>query len=371
MTDLLASRSFSLDDQVASPDCRPTSIRCIWTRTSRGAPRSARRSCTAFTRSLWAANAVLQRFSDRDRQHLRPVSCNRSYLDELASVRLKRRTDRQIDVEVVAADTVVALIKLSSVPGKAAAGQPEFAPSAPRQLSVPINPSFEQLAGQTGAVAIVEADLAVAVSGARERHRAAGDQGLAGNVANRRHGMSRTALAVCRPRHQFQPGCGSSRRPRLRSRPRSTRAFGRCRSISPVTARPAGWTPLHARRRRPRPGCSEIMTARFRAAVRRIRDRWSSAVRAASARSRRGSSPPAADMPSSPTGTATRKPNEVAADIVSVGGHARSCVTMRCSRQPNSCKSIGAGRLLLLFRDAENLPAQVRPLRSRISCAAS
>ena len=52
------------------------------------------------------------------------------YLDEPAQVRIRDRTDSQIQFEVVAAGTAVALITLSSQPGKFAAGS---APPARRR----------------------------------------------------------------------------------------------------------------------------------------------------------------------------------------------------------------------------------------------
>lgn len=159
MTDLLASRSFSLDDQTdfarLSSDFNPIHLdQHFARRTQAGAP-----IVHGIHTLLWATDAVLQaspiRVANIFARFPQPL-----YLDEVASIRLKSRTERQIDVEVVAADTVIALIKLSSEPGKTAAGQQEFAHDAPQQLSEPINPTFAELAGQTGAVTIVGADIA-------------------------------------------------------------------------------------------------------------------------------------------------------------------------------------------------------------------
>ena len=159
MTDLIASRSFSLDDQTRfaqlSSDFNPIHLdQHFARRTQAGAP-----IVHGIHTLLWATNAALQaspiNIVDISARFPQPL-----YLDEVASVRLKRRTDRQIDVEVVAADTVIALIRLSSAPGKTAAGQQEFALDAPQQLSEPINPTFAELAGQTGTVTIGGADIA-------------------------------------------------------------------------------------------------------------------------------------------------------------------------------------------------------------------
>ena len=160
MTDLLASRSFGLDDQESfarlSSDFNPIHLdQQFARRTQAGAP-----IVHGIHTLLWAANAVLQASPISVVANVSARFPQPLYLDELASVRLKSRTDRQIDVEVIAADTIVALIKLAAVPAKKAAGQQAFAHSAPRQLPEPINPTFAELAGQTGAVTIVGTDIA-------------------------------------------------------------------------------------------------------------------------------------------------------------------------------------------------------------------
>ncbi len=159
MTGLLASRSFSLDDQTSfarlSSDFNPIHLdQNFARRTQAGAP-----IVHGIHTLLWAANAALMAFpigiANIVARFPQPL-----YLGEVASVRLKSRTDRQIDVEVVAANTVVALIKLSSIPGKIATSQREVTLNAPRQLSQPANPAFADLAGQTGAAAIIGTDIA-------------------------------------------------------------------------------------------------------------------------------------------------------------------------------------------------------------------
>jgi acyl dehydratase/NAD(P)-dependent dehydrogenase (short-subunit alcohol dehydrogenase family) len=159
MTGLLASRSFGLDDQTGfahlSSDFNPIHLdQSFARRTQAGAP-----IVHGIHTLLWAANAALKAFpitiANISARFPQPL-----YLDEVASVRLKSRTDRQIDVEVVAANTVVALVKLSSVPGKTATSPRQVALNAPGQLSQPANPAFTELAGQTGTVAIIVADIA-------------------------------------------------------------------------------------------------------------------------------------------------------------------------------------------------------------------
>jgi acyl dehydratase len=158
MTDPFASRVFSLDDQTTfarlSSDYNPIHLdQSFARRTQAGAP-----IVHGVHTLVWAANAVLQAFpmqvANITARFPQPL-----YLDEIASVRFKNRTDRQIDIEVVAADTVVALVKLSPVPGKMAAGHRPLTLTLPRPLSQPSNPAFDELSGQTGAAAIAEADF--------------------------------------------------------------------------------------------------------------------------------------------------------------------------------------------------------------------
>jgi acyl dehydratase len=158
MTDLLASRVFSLDDQTTfarlSSDWNPIHLdQSFARRTQAGAP-----IVHGIHTLLWAANAVLQAFpmqvANISARFPQPL-----YLDEVASVRFKNRADQQIDIEVVAADTVVALVKLSSEPGKMAASHQPLTPTSLRQLSEPANPAFEEFFGQTGAAAITGTEL--------------------------------------------------------------------------------------------------------------------------------------------------------------------------------------------------------------------
>ena len=151
--DALASRRFGLDDQVAfarlSSDWNPMHLDSAFARrTQVGAP-----VVHGIHNLAWAADAVLHRFplkvANIRAQFLQPL-----YLDETAHVRVRDRTDAQIEFEVVAANTVVALVKLSSQPSKSAAGSSRPATSAPSLFSEPSNLRFEQLAGQAGAVAI-------------------------------------------------------------------------------------------------------------------------------------------------------------------------------------------------------------------------
>ncbi|HEX9468508.1 MAG TPA: MaoC/PaaZ C-terminal domain-containing protein, partial [Bradyrhizobium sp.] len=104
----------------------------------------------------WAADAVLHSFSLKV-ANIRARFLQPLYLDELASVRIRDRTDKHIEFEIVAANAVVAWIKLSSERGKFAAA-PLWAVSAPSRISEPADLPFEQLAHQTGAVALGDQD---------------------------------------------------------------------------------------------------------------------------------------------------------------------------------------------------------------------
>jgi acyl dehydratase/NAD(P)-dependent dehydrogenase (short-subunit alcohol dehydrogenase family) len=156
INEALASRSFSPDDQVAfarlSSDWNPMHLdRAFARRTQVGAP-----VVHGIHHLAWSADAVLHRFP-LEVANIRARFLQPLYLDETAHVRIMERTDRLIEFEVVAADCVVARIKLSAQPGKFAA--PIVPPSVPAQLAEPVNLPFEQLAGQAGAVAIGDADV--------------------------------------------------------------------------------------------------------------------------------------------------------------------------------------------------------------------
>jgi NAD(P)-dependent dehydrogenase (short-subunit alcohol dehydrogenase family) len=154
----LASRRFSMDDQIAfarlSSDWNPVHRdHAFARRTQLGAP-----VVHGINNLAWAANAVLQCFpfkvSNIRARFLQPL-----YLDELASVRIRNRTDRLIEFQVVAANVAVALIRLSSGPGKFAVAGTPLATSTPVRMSQPADLRFEQLAGQSGAVATSDADI--------------------------------------------------------------------------------------------------------------------------------------------------------------------------------------------------------------------
>jgi acyl dehydratase/NAD(P)-dependent dehydrogenase (short-subunit alcohol dehydrogenase family) len=158
MTSPLASRRFSLEDQIAfaklSSDWNPMHLdQAFARRTQVGAP-----VVHGIHNLVWAADAVLRAFpipvANIRARFLQPL-----YLDEPASVRIKERTNQQIEFEIVAADIVVVFVRLSSEPGKRVAKIEPPAVSAAAPMAVPADLGFEQLAGQAGAVSIPEGDV--------------------------------------------------------------------------------------------------------------------------------------------------------------------------------------------------------------------
>ena len=153
----LASRSFSPNDQIAfarlSSDWNPMHLdRAFARRTQVGAP-----VVHGIHTLAWAANAVLDRFPLKI-LNIRARFPQPLYLDEPATIKIRARTDKQIEFEVIAAHTVVALVKLSSEPGKSKAAVAQPTPSTPVPIAQPADLRFEQLAHQAGAVAIGAGD---------------------------------------------------------------------------------------------------------------------------------------------------------------------------------------------------------------------
>ena len=158
MTSPLASRCFSLEDQIAfaklSSDWNPMHLdQAFARRTQVGAP-----VVHGIHNLVWAADAALRAFPIRV-ANIRARFLQPLYLDEPASVRIKERTDQQIEFEIVAADIVVAFVKLASEPGKRVAKIDQPAVSAIAPMSVPADLGLEQLAGQAGAVSIPASDV--------------------------------------------------------------------------------------------------------------------------------------------------------------------------------------------------------------------
>ncbi|SHH71885.1 MaoC/PaaZ C-terminal domain-containing protein [Bradyrhizobium erythrophlei] len=158
MTDApLASRSFSPDDQIAfarlSSDWNPMHLdQAFARRTQFGAP-----VVHGIHTLAWAANTLLARFPLKIAT-IRARFPQPLYLDERATISIRARTDARIEFEVVAANTVVAHAKLSTVPGKSVAENARLAASKTVQPAQPADLRFEQLADRAGAVTIGDDD---------------------------------------------------------------------------------------------------------------------------------------------------------------------------------------------------------------------
>jgi acyl dehydratase len=100
---------------------------------------------------LWAMETVL-RASPFDVQNIKVRFQQPLFVGEIAHIRIRSRTETTLGIEVVAADTVVATIRLSSDPGRPPGSSALRIAAAPRDIANPVDLPFEQLAGQTGAV---------------------------------------------------------------------------------------------------------------------------------------------------------------------------------------------------------------------------
>jgi NAD(P)-dependent dehydrogenase (short-subunit alcohol dehydrogenase family) len=154
----LASRSFGMNDQVAfarlSSDWNPMHLdQAFARRTQVGAP-----VVHGIHNLAWAANAVLHRYPFKV-ANIRARFLQPLYLDELASVRIRNRTAAQIEFEIVAANIVVAIVKLSTAPGKFVARNTQPAPSSATPISEPADLPFDQLCNQAGAIAVGDGDV--------------------------------------------------------------------------------------------------------------------------------------------------------------------------------------------------------------------
>ena len=160
MTDeQLASRSFSLDDQTAfaqlSSDWNPMHLDAAFARRTQVGAHVVHGIHTL----AWAADAALRRFPLKV-ANIRARFPQPLYLHEPASLRIRDRSNERIEFEVMAANTVVAHVWLSSAPGKSPARNgPLVARSVPARISQPADLRFEELAEQAGAVASGDGDV--------------------------------------------------------------------------------------------------------------------------------------------------------------------------------------------------------------------
>jgi acyl dehydratase len=153
----LASRAFTLDDQFAfarlSGDLNPMHLNPGFARrTQAGAP-----VVHGIHNLLWAIDTVLRAFAF-DVQNIKVRFQQPLFLDEIAEVRIRSRTDSSMTIEVVAANTVIVTIRLSS----SAAVVPESlalpAAGEPQHLAEAIDLPFAEIAGRSGAVAAAAGD---------------------------------------------------------------------------------------------------------------------------------------------------------------------------------------------------------------------
>lgn len=147
----IATRIFTQDDQRefarASGDFNPLHLDPRFARrTQMGAP-----VVHGIHTLLWALESALSS-RNLDVQSIRVRFHQPLFLDETAEVRTVAQTEAGIDLDVIAAGTVIAAIKLSSIPGKVSRSPVNGAPPTPRKMSEPLDLPFEQLADQRGAV---------------------------------------------------------------------------------------------------------------------------------------------------------------------------------------------------------------------------
>jgi acyl dehydratase/NAD(P)-dependent dehydrogenase (short-subunit alcohol dehydrogenase family) len=153
MTDdeALASRTFTLDDQFVfarlSSDWNPMHLDAGFARRSQvGAP-----VVHGIHNLLWAMDAVLRSFP-LDVQNIKVRFQQPLFPGEVAQIRIRSRTKAAVNIEVVAAGTNVAAIRLSSEGAKLSGLPASQSRTAPQQIAAPIDVQFEQMADQAGAV---------------------------------------------------------------------------------------------------------------------------------------------------------------------------------------------------------------------------
>jgi acyl dehydratase/NAD(P)-dependent dehydrogenase (short-subunit alcohol dehydrogenase family) len=147
----LASRVFTMEDQLAfarlSRDRNPMHLDANFARrTQAGAP-----VVHGIHDLLWAMDAVL-RSSSFNVQGIKVRFQQPLFLDEIARIEIRSRTETAINLEVIAAGTVIATIRLSSKPATAPALARPIA-VAPQPIAEPTDIPFEQMADQKGTVA--------------------------------------------------------------------------------------------------------------------------------------------------------------------------------------------------------------------------
>jgi acyl dehydratase/NADP-dependent 3-hydroxy acid dehydrogenase YdfG len=149
---LLGSRTFTLEDQLAfarlSLDWNPMHLDASFARrTQAGAP-----LVHGMHNLLWTMDTVLRSFAF-DVRNIKARFQQPLFLDEIARIEIRSRTETAISIEVVAGGAVTAAIRLSSEPGKLSGSTARGIALAPQEIATAVDVPFEQLANQAGAVA--------------------------------------------------------------------------------------------------------------------------------------------------------------------------------------------------------------------------
>jgi acyl dehydratase len=150
MTEPLASRAFTIEDQRAfalmSRDRNPIHLDASFARrTQAGAP-----IVHGIHTLLWAMDAAL-RSSSFDIRSIKVRFLQPLFPGEIAQVGIRSRSETAINIEVIAAGTVIATIRLSSKPATALSLARPIA-VAPQAIAEPIDIPFEQMADRNGTV---------------------------------------------------------------------------------------------------------------------------------------------------------------------------------------------------------------------------
>jgi len=153
----LGSRVFTLEDQLAfarlSLDWNPMHLDANFARrTQAGAP-----LVHGIHNLLWTMDTVLRSFAF-DIRNIKARFQQPLFPGEIAHIEIRSRTETAVSVEVVAAGTVIAAIRLSSEPGKLTGSSARGIALASQKIAAPLDIPFEQLASQTGAVAAAAGD---------------------------------------------------------------------------------------------------------------------------------------------------------------------------------------------------------------------
>ena len=151
MDEPLASRAFTMEDQLAfarlSRDRNPMHLDANFARrTQAGAP-----IVHGIHHLLWAMDTVL-RSSSFDVQSIKVRFLQPLFLDEIARIEIRKQTETAINLEVIAAGTVIATIRLSSKPATVLGAARPIA-GIPQSLAEPIDLPFEHMADRKGTVA--------------------------------------------------------------------------------------------------------------------------------------------------------------------------------------------------------------------------